>query len=168
MEVTKMRGHTQSGKIRFSTLIIMAILFYGGFCIVKIASIHVTKGQIKTSIINKIGEIRGPDLTVAKCEEIILDVLQENGILNTADETTTDESKTDNSTTDNSTTDNSTTDKTTEENTAVDDSDPQIKVTIGNHRAYVHFIVTYQYITRLYLFKYKNLYTVEGDIQNYN
>lgn len=148
-----MKVHLQSGKIRFSTLIILAVLFYGGYCAVKIASAEIMKGQIKTACVNGIGEVRGPDLTVERCEEVILDVLDENGILGSEETPANDETKTDTATT---------------EETTPNDNDPTIKVTINGSRSNVHFTISYNYTSNLVFFKYKKSYFIEGDVQNYN
>ncbi len=150
-----MTQHRQSGKINIVGLLMIVVVFYIGFVVVKIISANMTKSQIKTSIINDIGQIRGPELTVEACENVIWNVLISNGISEYGDEVPDADGKT-------------TVDKSTATSGVPVYPGPQMDVTINKKDSTVHFRVTYRHINNLLLFKQKKIFEVEGDVQNYN
>jgi hypothetical protein len=73
MEVKKMRN--QKGKVNISSILITAVLVYGGFVAYKIIASGVTKSQVKNEIIEKFGFDRGTEFTPQRGREIIQEIL---------------------------------------------------------------------------------------------
>lgn len=76
-----MKRNIQSGKAKFSSILIVAIIFYAGFYLFKLISANMTPGQVENEITNAIGVERGPSFTIAKGEKIVRDALERHGVL---------------------------------------------------------------------------------------
>ena len=152
-----MKLHMKAGKMRFSSILIVAILFYGGFVAVKIVSANIMQGQIKTNIIDRIGHLRGPDFTVEQGIKIVIDVLRENNVLEAEyDDTEDEEGEADTA----SYTDMGSGDE--------DEEFQRIDVKINSKENLVEFFVTYKYEINFIFFKQLKYYEVVGEVQNYN
>ena len=136
------------GKITFSTIIIMVILFYGGFVAFKFISSRLTQTQLKNEIIEKLGYIRGSDFTIEKGEETIREIMITYGFYVEADESE-------------------------ESQPAAGDPSEKIPpsriiVQINENGAKIRFRVDYTDVLNLVLFKKKNFITLEAEVTNYN
>ena len=145
---------SQKGKISFSTILIMLLLFYGAFAAFKIISSRLTKSQIKNEIVDKFGYIRGPDFTVEKGEKIIQDILKEHELYTEPGEE--DEYE----------------DESGEEEGSAESekafTGTRISVTVLQKGAKIKFYVEYMDIIDLILFKTKAYYTIDDEMLNYN
>ncbi len=65
----------QKGKISFTGIFIVLLVFYGAFAAIKIISVNITEDQINKNIKDKIGLERGYKFTEERGREIILEVL---------------------------------------------------------------------------------------------
>ncbi|MCP5048783.1 MAG: hypothetical protein GY940_16550 [bacterium] len=148
----KLSSHHQSGKIRFSSILIVLAIIYGAFVAVKIIATNVMPGQIRVDITDRIGILRGPSFTVEDGIKIVKDVLRENGVL---------ESEYDDA----------------DEGVAHDDTETsagrqylnqRIDVRLNEKTTMVEFSLTYEYETNFLFFKQKKTYEVKGEVQNYN
>lgn len=72
----------QKGKVNISSILIVALLVYGGFVAFKIIASGVTKSQIKNEIIEKFGFERGSEFTPERGREIIRKILMEHDLYN--------------------------------------------------------------------------------------
>ncbi|MCP4150589.1 MAG: hypothetical protein GY757_22775 [bacterium] len=72
---------SNSGKIRLSTLLIMAVIGYGGFIAVKIASAKLMQSQIQNEVIDTFGLMRGADFNEDAAIEAIIKILKKNDII---------------------------------------------------------------------------------------
>jgi hypothetical protein len=79
MEVKKMSN--QRGKANISAILVMLLIFYGGFVAYKFISTRITKGQIKNDVLNRFGFIRGPDFSERQGRNIIRKILAQHGII---------------------------------------------------------------------------------------
>jgi len=145
MEVKAMKKlMCPKGKITFSTILIMLILFYGGFVAYKFISSRLTKAQIKNEIIEKYGFIRGPDFTEEKGEDVIIDILISHDLFDDPEEEDPDKIGRESS------------------------PGTEIFVEIKNGHSETHFIVTYNDQVDLLFFKVKVRYVIDEEIRNYN
>lgn len=71
----------QRGKANISAIIVMLLIFYGGFVAFKFISVRITKGQIKNDVINRFGFVRGPDFTEKQGRNIIREILAQHEII---------------------------------------------------------------------------------------
>ena len=71
----------QQGKANISAIIVMLLIFYGGFVAFKFISVRITKGQIKNDVINRFGFVRGPDFTEKQGRNIIREILAQHEII---------------------------------------------------------------------------------------
>jgi hypothetical protein len=71
----------QRGKVNLSSIIILVLIIYGGFVAFKFITVHITRGQIKTDVINRFGYVRGPDFSEEQGEKIIREILAKYGII---------------------------------------------------------------------------------------
>ena len=147
-----MRRHSQSGKVKMSSVLIVAIIIYAGFYLFKIITANLTPGQIKNDITNAIGIERGPAFTIAKGEKIVRDVLKRHGVL---------ESEYDDE----------------EEDVEMENVDPGPDAVGEPQRIVVEFnakSVTVKFYTNFHLevdfllYKEIKYYEVSGEVQNYN
>lgn len=71
----------QDGKITILGLLMIVILFYGGFCAVKVVSVNLMESQIKKEVHDMIGLLRGPGFTDALAATKIIEILERNDII---------------------------------------------------------------------------------------
>lgn len=134
------------GKIRISTVLIILVVFYGGFVAVKIVSANLTKSQIKNEIIDKLGFVRGSDFTPELGEKIIREILEENDVMPPDNEIVFEE----------------------DGETKAGLKRPEIFVEKEEKTAKILFFVEYEYEVNLLLFKYKKIYTIDDEMMAYN
>lgn len=146
----------QNGKITFSTIIFFLILFYGGFVAFKMFSTHITKGQIKNEMIDKIGFIRGMDFSEEKAEQIIMDILKAHGVSKPLDSTGNESSSVSSSTgTDNN-----------GENKKVEY--PVVKVELDEKEAQIYCHIEYETMVDYLLFKQRKVIVIDEKMRSYN
>lgn len=75
----------QDGKLTFTGILILAIIFYGGFAAFKFISASFEETQIMKEIEDKLGLMRGPYLTEEKAAEIAVEILEKKDIIFTED-----------------------------------------------------------------------------------
>jgi uncharacterized membrane protein len=152
-----MKYQMQSGKAKFSSLLILAIIFYAGYAVVKIVSSNIMNGQIKNSIIEQLGYARGQNFSIEDGEKIVRKVLKDNDVL---------ESDYDNEETGN---DNYISDTDNEE--AVDEEGEYkgqvVLVELDKKNSLIKFFATYQYELNFIFFKKMKYYEVRGDLPSY-
>lgn len=147
-----------AGSMKFSTILILVVLFYAGFATVKILSANIMRGQIKTDIIDQMGYLRGPDFTVSGGEDVIRNTLKKHGVL---DEDYEDENYEDNYDYEN-------------DEKAMGSTDPKdyrghgITVNLNDKKSVITFHLRYKYTTDFIFFKKEKVYDVQGEVQNYN
>jgi serine/threonine protein kinase len=143
----------QKGKANISSILIIAILVYGGFAAFKIISSRVTKSQIKNDIIEKFGYIRGPDFTPEKGEQIIREILIEHNLYS-EDVSVEEENEYEN--------------ESGGEDANAEYYGTRIAVEIRQKGAKIWFAVEYIDEINLLLFKTKSRYYFEYEMYNYN
>jgi hypothetical protein len=159
MEVKKMRRNVnQKGKITITTIIVLIVLFYGGFVAFKIITSRLTRAQIKNEIVEKFGFVRGADFTPEKGRGIIEEVLESYGFFVPDEVVKREENR---------------------GNTYVDESEvdgvseevregTKIFVEMKERGSKAWFQVEYTDIIDFILFKQKARYTIEEEVINYN
>lgn len=160
MEVEKMNklriNTNPSGGMKFSTIIILVVLFYAGFFVVKIVSANIMRGQIKTDIIDQMGFLRGPDFTIEAGEKLIRDILKKHGVLDLEYE---DENYEDNY---------EYGEQEKESDRPEDYKGHGITVDLNDKKSQISFHLRYKYTNDFIFFKKTKVYDVEGEVQNYN
>lgn len=144
------------GGMKFSTILIIVILFYAGLVTVKIVSANIMKGQIKTDIIEQMGYYRGPDFTTESGEKLIRDVLKKHGVLDLDYE---DENYEDNY------------QYSEEELRSKNPEDYKghgITVNLNDKKSMIKFHLRYKHVNDFIFFKQPKVYDVEGEVQNMN
>jgi hypothetical protein len=157
MEVKKMRRLRESGKIKFSSVLIVAIIFYGGFCVVKIVSANIMSGQIKNDIIEQIGYLRGPSFTVEAGEKIIREILKKNNVLESDLDPEYDAERDEGGQADD-----------TQTEAGSETRHQKINIRIDRKSAMVYFYADYHYEINFFFFKQLKYYEVKGEVQNWN
>ena len=71
----------QEGKFNLAGLLIMAVLFYGGYALVKMISASLMESQIENEVVDTFGVMRGADLTDDQAVKAIRDILLRNDII---------------------------------------------------------------------------------------
>jgi hypothetical protein len=149
----------QSGKITLGTIVILALLVYGGFVAFKFITVRVGKTEIKNDIINRLGMVRGQDFTEDKGVELIEEVLVQHGFLN-VDEKLEDayqESEDDHR-------------ENPPQRAAYKRSDGSvyIEVELNPGRTQIKFLVRYKVLVDLIVFKSTQSYEIKEEVLNYN
>ena len=152
-----MRQQTQAGKITFTTILFLIVIFYGGFAAVKVISANLTKSQIKNEIIDKLGFARGDDFTPEQGEKIVRDILKAHGVIRPGDKYNFEYED-----------ENGETASTGEEEGREGLKPPEIFVELNKKAAKIKFFVEYEYEVNLLLFKYRKIYTIDDEMRNYN
>ena len=65
----------QTGRINFTGLIMLFIIFYGGYAVVKLIITSTTNTQIRKDVIDTLGTMRGADFSEEEGENAIRNVL---------------------------------------------------------------------------------------------
>ena len=133
----------QMGKFNISSILIIIIIGYGAFVAFKFISSRVTKTQIKTEILEKIGYIRGMDFTPEKGEEIIRRILIDHNLYteNVGEG---------------------------EGNENVESFETKVKVELQQAGSKIWLAVEYMDKIDLLLFKTRMRYNIEEEMLNYN
>lgn len=163
----------QRGKANISALIVMLLIFYGGFVAFKFISARITKGQIKNDVINRFGFVRGPDFTEKQGRNIIREILAQHEIIPEAKLETED-------------------DYYYEEEGAVgvEDAGSQaedaeggegtgearnkqektliIQVKLDEKKRNIKFLIRYEVVIDLIIFKSKQVYDIQEQMRNYS
>lgn len=71
----------EQGKLNFTGLLMMAIVFYGGFAAVKFISVSLMVSQIENEIVDRFGEFRGSDFTEEQAMQKIRDILAGKAVI---------------------------------------------------------------------------------------
>lgn len=71
----------QEGKFNLAGLLILAILFYGGYALIKMISTSLMQSQIENEVVDTFGVIRGSDLTERDAVKAIRDILLRNDVI---------------------------------------------------------------------------------------
>jgi len=131
------------GKFNISSILIIIIIGYGAFVAFKFISSRVTKTQIKTEILEKIGYIRGMDFTPEKGEEIIRRILIDHNLYteNVGEG---------------------------EGNENVESFETKVKVELQQAGSKIWLAVEYMDKIDLLLFKTRMRYNIEEEMLNYN
>jgi hypothetical protein len=152
------KNANRKGKITITGIIVMAVLFYGGFVAFKIITSSLTKTQIKNEIIDKFGFVRGAQFTAEKGREIVEEVLEAHGFLTRDEDLTRAEE---------------------DEDTYIDESEidresdlirdqTKIFTEVKDRGSKAWFRVVYTDIVDLIFFKHKMHYDFQDEVINYN
>ena len=150
----------QRGKINFSSIIILILIVYGGFVAFKFITAHVTKGQIKTDVINRFGYIRGADFSEEQGEKIIREVLTKYGILSSDTKIEGDEYGEGQGKSENGASPGNAEQKAAKKVT--------ISVRLDEHRRNIKFYIRYETEIDLILFKANQTFDIQEEMLNYN
>ena len=71
----------KDGKITFGGIILMLIIFYGGYAAVMLISTSLMQSQIENEVTDSLGLVRGVDLTSDMACETIREVLKKNDVI---------------------------------------------------------------------------------------
>lgn len=71
----------EQGKLNFTGLFMLAIVFYGGYAAVKFISVNLMVSQIENEIVDRFGEFRGSDFTEEQAMQKIRDILSGKDII---------------------------------------------------------------------------------------
>lgn len=71
----------QEGKFNFTGFLMIVIIFYGGYALVKIISTSLMQSQIENEIIDTFGLMRGADFNEDKAVKVIRDILMKNDVI---------------------------------------------------------------------------------------
>jgi hypothetical protein len=148
----------QKGKMSFSTIFVILVLFYGIFVAYKFILVRLDNTQLKTQIVDRIGISRGPDFTLEGGEKIIRDILLEKQII-TPDERITVEG-------DDSSSEGSS--GSSEGGTADEPTKVAISIKFVDNKSKIKFFVKYEVVLDLIFFKNKQVNTVEDEVINVN
>lgn len=138
------------GKANISSILIIIVLGYGAFLAFKFISSRVTKTQIKTEILEKLGYIRGPEFTPEKGEDIIRKILIDHNLYSEdASEGEVNENESE------------------DKNVNAESDVTKIKVEVQQGGSKIRFTVEYMDEIDLLLFKTKAHYNIEEEMLNY-
>ncbi|NIM13141.1 MAG: hypothetical protein GTO45_13560 [Candidatus Aminicenantes bacterium] len=162
----------QRGKANISAIIVMLLIFYGGFVAFKFISTRITKGQIKNDVINRFGFVRGPDFTERQGRNIIREILAQHNIIPEAKPEAEDdeyyEEETDVGVEDAGSQAEGTEEaegtgdtKSTEDKTLI------IWVKLDEKKRNIKFHIRYEVVIDLILFKSKQVYDIQEQMRNY-
>jgi len=71
-----------SGKLTFTGMVVIALIFFGGYISVQLITSAITKGEIAKQVKDRLGKIRGFSLTNDQAEEHIYKILsKQKGII---------------------------------------------------------------------------------------
>lgn len=149
-----------SGRLNILGILVIVLIFYGGFVAFKFISANIANGQLKTDIENLLGQYRGPDFTEEQGVELIAKLLYQNDIITEAQRVTFVENA-------------DYGDDSGSGGQNVDDSDGEakkvsIKVRLRDRNSKVHFVVQYETDLDLVFFKSRQSFTIEEEVYNYN
>ncbi|MCP5104820.1 MAG: hypothetical protein GY950_15650 [bacterium] len=71
----------QDGKLNITNLILIIVIFYGGYAGIKLLSASLMESQIENEIVDMFGVYRGPDFTEEMAREQIRKILLKNDII---------------------------------------------------------------------------------------
>jgi hypothetical protein len=145
----------QKGKVKITSILIVAVLIYAAFVAFKIISSRITKSQIKNEIIEKFGFIRGTEFTPEKGEDVIREILIAHGLY-TEDVIGEEEDESENE------------DEFGDKEINVEAYGTRISVEIRQKGSKIWFSVEYVDEINLLLFKTKARYNFESEMLNYN
>lgn len=145
----------QKGKANISSILIIAILVYGGFVAFKIISSRITRSQIKNEIIDKFGYIRGTQFTSEKGEQVIREILIEHNLY--SEDVSGGEKE-----------ENEYENESEAEDVNVENYGTRIAVDIRQKGSKIWFSVEYFDEINLLFFKTKARYYIEHEMLNYN
>lgn len=153
-----------SGKLNILGILIIVLIFYGGFVAFKFISANISKGQLKTDIENLLGQYRGPDFTEEEGVELIAKLLYQNGIIDESQRVTFVEDAKYGG------------DNEGGDSRANNEDDPDtvkakkvaIKVRLKDRKSKILFFVEYEFDLDLVLFKSRQVHTIEEEVYNYN
>lgn len=160
MEVEKMKNTRMNllpvGGIKFSTILMLVVVFYAGFVLVKVVSANIMRGQIRADIIDQMGYYRGPDFTIEAGEKVITEILKKHGVLDLEYDNeyydddyvySEAEKKSDN---------------------PEDYKGHGINISLNDKKSMINFHLRYKYTNDFIFFKTVKVYDVEGELQNFN
>lgn len=162
----------QRGKANISAIIVMLLIFYGGFVAFKFISIRITKGQIKNDVINRFGFVRGPDFTERQGRNIIREILAQHDIIPEAKPEAEDEYYEEESDAgvENAGSQAEGTEaaegtgetKNKEEKTLI------IRVKLDEGKRNIRFYIRYEVVIDLIIFKSKQVFDIQEQMRNYS
>jgi hypothetical protein len=165
MEVKKMRN--QRGKANISALIVMLLIFYGGFVAFKFITVRITKGQIKNDVINRFGFVRGPDFSERQGRNIIREILAQNGIIPEARlETEDDEYYEEENAV--GVEDTGSQDEGTGDTKNKKDKTLIIRVKLDERKRNIKFHIRYEVVIDLIIFKSKQVFDIKEQMRNFS
>jgi len=71
----------QEGKFNFTGFLMIVIIVYGAYALVKIISTSLMQSQIENEIVDTFGLMRGADFDEEKAVKVIRDVLMKNDVI---------------------------------------------------------------------------------------
>lgn len=156
----------QRGKANISAIIVMLLIFYGGFVAFKFIAVRITKGQIKNDVINRFGFVRGPDFTERQGRNIIREILAQHDIIPEAKLEAEDEyyeEESDVGVEDaGSQTEGTGETKNKEEKTLI------IQVKLDEKKRNIRFHIRYEVVIDLIIFKSKQVFDIQEQMRNYS
>ena len=162
----------QQGKANISAIIVMLLIFYGGFVAFKFIAVRITKGQIKNDVINRFGFVRGPDFTERQGRNIIREILAQHEIIPEAKPEAEDEyyeGETDAGVEDAGSQAESTEEaEVTGETRKKEEKALIIQVKLDEGKRNIRFHIRYEVEVDLILFKSKQVFDIQEQMRNYS
>lgn len=71
----------QEGKLNITGLLMIAVIFYGAYAVIKMVSTSLMISQIENEVIDTFGTMRGYDFSNEKANKAVRDILMKNDII---------------------------------------------------------------------------------------